>query len=172
VGDDCTEDMYPDFLYEDNWVAQNALTLLRRKPSDQPWFLQVSFPGPHPPFLVTSNMSKSVRGRSFPPPHDDSPPTSNHHPNEEQRCRWNRQPKTSNSDRCYYGAEIENIDKLFGLILNELQLLGEYNNTIVCVSSDHGEMLGDHTGTLESVFPGRVQHRCHSCAWVPICLEL
>jgi arylsulfatase A-like enzyme len=96
-------------------------------------------------------MSKSVRGRSFPPPHDDSPPTSNHHPNEEQRCRWNRRPKRSNSDRCDYGAEIENIDKLFGLILNELQLLGEYNNTIVCISSDHGEMLGDHGDIGKSV---------------------
>lgn len=56
----------------------------------------------------------------------------------------NRDPTRSNTDRCAYGAEIENIDRLFGLILKELQIIGEYNNTVVCISSDHGEMLQDH----------------------------
>ena len=43
-----------------------------------------------------------------------------------------------------YVAEIENIDHNFGEILDLIRAYGEFNNTIICVSSDHGEMLGDY----------------------------
>ena len=35
------------------------------------------------------------------------------------------------------------IEVLMGLYLNYLNLSGELKNTIVCILSDHGEMLGD-----------------------------
>ena len=38
---------------------------------------------------------------------------------------------------------IENIDRWIGVILNKLELSGQLANTLVVVSSDHGEMLGD-----------------------------
>ena len=49
----CDRTSYPDDLYEDNWVGANAIKLLERKPEGKPWFMHVSFPGPHPAFLVT-----------------------------------------------------------------------------------------------------------------------
>ena len=42
-----------------------------------------------------------------------------------------------------YTAEIENLDRQFGIIINKFRELGQYDNTIFCASSDHGEMLGD-----------------------------
>ena len=42
-----------------------------------------------------------------------------------------------------YSAEIENLDNAFNLIINKVRELGYYDNTVICVSSDHGEMLGD-----------------------------
>ena len=46
--------------------------------------------------------------------------------------------------RCNYAAEIENLDRLFALVLAELDAQGVADNTLVCTASDHGEMLGDH----------------------------
>ena len=46
--------------------------------------------------------------------------------------------------RCNYASEIENLDRLFALVLAEVEHRGETDSTVVCMASDHGEMLGDH----------------------------
>eukprot|EP01059_Diplonema_ambulator_P011362 TRINITY_DN21308_c0_g1_i2.p1 TRINITY_DN21308_c0_g1~~TRINITY_DN21308_c0_g1_i2.p1 ORF type:complete len:338 (+),score=113.28 TRINITY_DN21308_c0_g1_i2:326-1339(+) len=135
----CTTATYPQAYYEDHFTTVNALQLLDRKPSGKPWFLQVNFPGPHPPFAVTTTMANSVAGRTWPQATDytgDNPTT----------CGDKEAP---NSDyyRCNYGAELENIDSFFEQIINKVEQLGELEETIVCISSDHGEMLNDHNDT-------------------------
>ena len=42
-----------------------------------------------------------------------------------------------------YTAEIENLDAAFKTVIDKVRERGEYENTVICVSSDHGEMLGD-----------------------------
>eukprot|EP00118_Oscarella_pearsei_P002806 m.11700 g.11700 ORF g.11700 m.11700 type:complete len:537 (+) comp23544_c0_seq2:38-1648(+) len=118
----------PEFAYEDNWIAANGLKLLQRKPVGKPWFLQVNIAGPHPPFSITNDMMDSIIGRDYPLAVNHSTLTS-------------AQQKVVRED---YAAEIENIDKWIGQYLDFLNKSGEMNNTLVCVSSDHGEMLGDH----------------------------
>ena len=44
-----------------------------------------------------------------------------------------------------YAAMIENIDRWLGIYVEELRKRGELDNTIIVYSSDHGEMLGDHS---------------------------
>ena len=44
---------------------------------------------------------------------------------------------------CYY-ANIEVLDTQFGRIVEKLKSSGEYENTIIIYTSDHGELLGDH----------------------------
>jgi arylsulfatase A-like enzyme len=39
---------------------------------------------------------------------------------------------------------MENLDNLFAALLTELDRQGARDNTLVCFTSDHGEMLGDH----------------------------
>lgn len=130
----CDRLSFPDELYQDNWVAQNAIKLLERKPAGVPWFLWVSFPGPHSPFLVTGKMADSVTNRTWPQPQDAKNPDT---------CP-NRPGEPGDGGRCNYAAEIENLDKLFGLVVGKVEELGEMNKTLVVISSDHGEMLGDH----------------------------
>eukprot|EP00936_MAST-01D_sp_MAST-1D-sp1_P001403 g1403.t1 len=143
----CDSTSYPDQFYEDNWVGSNAVKLLERKPAGKPWFLHVSFPGPHPVFLVTSRMADSVANRTWPQP-VDSP--------QKATCANSARPhepaigQKDAGSRCNYGAEIENLDRLFGIVLDKVRALGELDNTLVCVSSDHGEMLGDHNGWAKS----------------------
>jgi arylsulfatase A-like enzyme len=121
-----TGSLMPQASYCDDWVTANALTLLARKPAGMPWLMQVSFSGPHPPFVVTPPMYNSTRDRSWPPPVDNVllPAASAH------------------AMRADYASELEHLDALFGRILEALG--SEANNTYIIIYSDHGEMMGDH----------------------------
>lgn len=118
----------PDHAYCDNWVGANGLKLLERAPRAKPWFLAVNFTGPHEPMDITSSMERECRGRSFPRPFgntqfDDS---------------------THTAIRQNYTAMVENLDGWLGKYVDALRTRGELGNTLIVVSSDHGEMLGDH----------------------------
>ncbi|MCC6490600.1 MAG: sulfatase-like hydrolase/transferase [Candidatus Hydrogenedentes bacterium] len=117
-----------DDAYNDNWVGQNGLNLVESFPTDQPWFLQVNFPGPHPPMDITPGMAEWYRDAAFPGPHK----------NDELA------PEAHTAIRRNYSAMVENIDRWLGRYFEAIEQRGELDNTIVVWSSDHGEMLGDH----------------------------
>merc|ERR1712137_530758 len=137
----CDSTSFPDELYEDNWVADKAIQLLERKPVGVPWFLWVSFPGPHGPFTVTGSMADTVTDRVWPQPADAT---------KADKC-GNLPGEPHTGGRCNYAAELENIDRLFGLVVAKVEDLGEMDQTLVVISSDHGEMLGDHNHGGKSV---------------------
>lgn len=130
------EDTYPnplpDELFNDNWVADQALHLLEQAPEDKEWFLIVNWNGPHYPMSVTDSMWGSVQGREFPTPIDYT---------------GNFTAEMHNQTRGDYAAMIENIDSQIGNILAAVNL----SETIVVFSSDHGEMLGDKGHWSKSV---------------------
>ena len=64
----CQRSSYPTNLYEDDWTAAQAVALLKRAPATQPWFLWVSFPGPHAPFAVTAPMATAYALNELMPP--------------------------------------------------------------------------------------------------------
>ncbi len=125
----------PDDVYCDNWIGQNGLDLLRRAPKDKPWHLAVNFTGPHNPMDITGSMEATVRGRKFPQPNGNTQFDAAKH----VAIREN------------YTAMVENIDRLVGAFLSELDKRGELDNTLIVFSSDHGEMLGDHDRWAKSV---------------------
>jgi arylsulfatase A-like enzyme len=118
----------PDRSYCDNWIAENGLKLLRAAPKDRPWFLAVNFTGPHPPVDITRSMAHTCRGRDFPQPNRST----------------EFDAATHVAIRQNYTAMVENIDRWLGVYLDELRKSGDFENTLVVYSSDHGEMLGDH----------------------------
>lgn len=120
----------PAEYYEDNWVGQKGLEMLLQRPPGQPWYMQVNWPGPHTPFIVTKEMMDSTATRAFQPPVDYF-----HGPNSVD---------DNIVARRLYAAEVENLDGWFAQYIHATQQLGDYDNTIICISSDHGEMLGDH----------------------------
>lgn len=130
---ECVNTTFTPELYEDDFTAVNAVTLLQRKPTGVPWFLHVSFPGPHDPFLVTADMRNAASdGRNWPNATDD--PRSG---TPGGTCSLVTAP-TGQRTRCNYAAEIENLDRLFAFVLAEVERQGETENTIVCIASDHG----------------------------------
>jgi len=46
--------------------------------------------------------------------------------------------------RAVYFGLIAEVDTQIGRIIDYLKSTGEYNETLIIFTSDHGEMLGDH----------------------------
>lgn len=122
----CAPSGLPQSAYEDDYIAARAAALLARKPDGAPWFLQVGFAGPHPPFVVTPGMLQPVAGDVYPLPVGNDVITR----------------EAVEATRRAYAAELQHIDALFGYVLAAVPP-AELANTYVVVSSDHGEMLGD-----------------------------
>ncbi len=143
----------PDEAYCDNWIARNGLELLERAPDAKPWHLVLNFVGPHPPMDITRTMESRYRGpdrviAEFGQPHSYNGPFP---PDQHIRIRQN------------YAAMIENIDRWLGVFVDQLKARGDYENTLIVYSSDHGEMLGDH-GLWGKSFPFQAS------AGVPLCI--
>lgn len=123
--------LVPDDAYCDNWIANNALNLIRSVPKGKPWFIQINFNGPHPPMDVTKAMYEKWKGTTFPPVRAGN-------------------GKYDPANRRNYGAMIANIDRWLGVFCEELKRRDELENTLIVYCSDHGEMLGDRGMTGKS----------------------
>ena len=127
---------HPQMMYQDDWTAGQAVELLDNAPADKPWFMWVSFPGPHDPFDVTGPMATAGDGRTWPASVD---------PVRIEKTQQSEGYPSHGNTRANYASEIENLDRLFGLVLDSVRARGHSeSDTVVCVSSDHGEMLNDH----------------------------
>jgi hypothetical protein len=114
-----------DDLYEDTWVATEGLQMLKERPAGKPWYMQVNWPGPHGPFIVTKTMRESTASRPYPQPHD-------------YKARGSLNASQLVESRRLYTAEVENLDHWMGEYLKTIEELGDSNNTIVvstCVGS-------------------------------------
>jgi arylsulfatase len=135
----CTSVMFQDMHYQDNWITAQALTLLKRRPRDRPYFIQVNYAGPHPPFYVTEGQYANVVGMTMPSPVGVP---------DQDAIRCN--PLKSFSfegmpNRCSYAASIINLDAQFGRLMEYVRADDpSLAFTLVAFASDHGEMLGDH----------------------------
>ena len=142
-----------DEAYCDNWIARQGMDLLDRAPDGKPWHLVLNFVGPHPPMDITASMASRFRGPDrvideFAQPRGYEGPFQ---PEQHVRIRQN------------YAAMIENIDRWLGVFVEKLKERGDYENTVIVYSSDHGEMLGDHSLWGKS-FPYQAS------AGVPLCV--
>lgn len=147
----------PEDLHSDNFVAGHARWWLDTYPGDEPFFLQVGFPGPHPPYDPVPRHLEAYRDRNVPLPvrsqadidaqpdalkdlrrqhlevdHDSVVHLEN--PTDEQSRRQRR----------HYLANITQIDEQIGLLLDALEQRGVLEDTVIVFTSDHGDCLGDH----------------------------
>ena len=148
----------PDELYPDLWLTGIALEELAQLPIDQPWFLWVSFPGPHEPFDVPLRWS---RRRPIPKPQPRPPLGSDHgvHVSDGsvlarklQRWPHGLPEEAVDALRQDYANHLELLDAQVGQILHALERRSDANRTAISVCSDHGELLGDWGLLLKGCF--------------------
>jgi arylsulfatase A-like enzyme len=147
----------PDDLHPDNFVGNLAAHWLGTYPGDEPFFLQVGFPGPHPPYDPTATALAMYEARDVPMPIlDDGDLASQPHALKELR----REHWTSDHDaivhlpdptaeqlmrqRRHYFANVSMIDAQVGGLVSALEARGALENTVVIFTTDHGDCLNDH----------------------------
>ncbi len=147
----------PEKLHSDNFVGETAKWWLETKPVQEPLFLVVGFPGPHPPYDPTPEIAQKYMDRDVPlPEFTDEDAAHLPPPLTEKRIHdvevdhdsvaWKLNPTRDelHKMRAYYYANVEMIDKQVGEILDTLEARGRMDNTIIIFTSDHGDNLGDH----------------------------
>jgi len=123
-----------------------------------PFFLWVGFVGPHPPFDGPAELSELYDPAAIPlGPSGPDPIPDNRYG---EFIRWcveflgsghYAEADYRSMGRHYYGA-ITLIDRAIGDIAATIDALGLAENTWIFVSSDHGELLGDHGLITKAVF--------------------
>lgn len=156
---------YPDVTYTGGWfgcsnpiplkdslthfLAKNACKEIRKaSASGKPWHVWLDITTPHLP-CHPSEPYDSMYDPSQIEPWDGFDDLFENKPyiHRQQAINWNIdgepwenfQQMVAN----YYGM-ISQTDDAFGMVINELKACGEYENTVIVVMSDHGDMCGSH----------------------------
>jgi len=147
----------PEDAHPDVFVGDFVTRWLDHMPAlDQPLFMEIGFPGPHPPYDPTPEYAEEYMDRDLPMP-KLSPADLDGQPEPLKALRQHHQevdhdsvthdPEASEEQlhrqRAYYYANVAMIDEQVGQILDALEANG-YDDTVVVFTSDHGEMLTDH----------------------------
>ena len=147
----------PEDTHPDVFVGDMARWWIDTKPMIEPLFLQIGFPGPHPPYDPIPRYAEPYLKKELPllpltqEELDAQPPALKElrihnseidhdsvlmplHPTPEQRHR----------QRAYYLANVTMIDEKVGEIIESLEQNGYLDNSIIIFTSDHGDCLTDH----------------------------
>lgn len=134
-----------------SWVAERSIHYLKENAGRRPFFLWSSFIAPHPPFDVPDGWADLYRGKELPPLKESKTPISA--AAEGKKCIADYPDETClRRARELYYASISFVDHNIGKIIRQLKESGEYDNTLILFTSDHGEMLGDY-GTFQKMLP-------------------
>ena len=134
--------LIPEEHLGSKWVADRVINYLDTKSDNRPYFVFAGWIAPHPPFNVPSRFKDIYQDAVLPLPLEKKSKLPNltiengawaDFPNEEYERKMRE---------CYY-AQITFIDEQIGRIIAKLKESGEYDNTLIIFSSDHGEMLSD-----------------------------
>lgn len=129
-------------------ITDQALAAIEQRSPDQPFFLWLSYPDPHPPFVVCEPYASMYRNMVAAAPPDDGSDLESK-PLRHRVTRTLMQMERYSADdlrrirEIYYGM-ISFIDDQVGRLVLRLRQLDLYRNTAFVFMSDHGEYLGDH----------------------------
>lgn len=159
----------PEEFYPTAYVADRAADYLEaRADEDAPFFAFVSFPDPHHPFNPPGRYWDMYAPDQFDLalPYDahanPTPPMAWM----EAQLRQGQGPKTAQtafraSDQhlkeamALTAGMIACVDDAVGRVMAALKASGQYDDTVVCFNSDHGDYLGDYGMLLKGALPFR-----------------
>ena len=146
----------PESTHSDVFVGDTAEWWLDDKPRpERPLFLQVGFPGPHPPYDPTPEYAEEYARRDLPAPKpgdlESQPPPlralREHNEGTDHDSVVHTADPTAEQahrQRAYYYANVAMIDEQVGKLLDALDRNGYFDDCVVVFTSDHGDALCDH----------------------------
>ena len=150
----------PAELSDTAWFTERALTYLAGN-RDLPWLLHLGYYRPHPPFIAPEpyhamydpdDMPAPVRGPSWHAEAEQHPLLDFYLQNNPRKsffqngeglgCEMDeREVRVMRA--AYYGLMSE-IDDQLGRVFQHLKDTGQWDDTLIVFTCDHGEQLGDH----------------------------
>ena len=144
-------------LHSDFFVGNNSVWWLKDRIAESPLFLQIGFPGPHPPYDPSPKFYEMYENAAIPVP-KVTEAELNAQPNAQKVLRenmiefnfdsvqWKHLPGADELLRMrrHYAANVSMIDQKVGEIIGALEQKGDLDNTVVIFTSDHADALGDH----------------------------
>jgi len=134
-----------DELHPTSWTAQMGKEVLEHRDPTRPFFLQLSFHRPHPPYDPPQYYFDMYKDKEL-----SELPIGNwaeeYGEKIEKTTSWKGKLTKEKCDRMKRGyyASISHIDAQIGRFIHWLKGKGLYDNTYLIFLSDHGELLGDH----------------------------
>ncbi len=146
---------FPRHLHSTDWCVDKACDFLETRDRSQPFALWVSLLDPHPPLTIHEpyySLYDGPRGDDLPTPVVPDWVGTDREPYELycQRHTCNSgpmSPQQMRHARAVYAGMISNLDHQVGRLRGQLEAFGDFSNTLVIYTSDHGEAVGDH-GTM------------------------
>lgn len=139
----------PEELHPTVWTADVAVSTIQHYEGRQPLFLKISFARPHSPYDPPQRILEMYEDMEIPEPAIGdwsrnigvgiTDPKDNL-----DAAFGNFGVEYAKNTRKHYYAAITFIDEQIGRIVQALKEKGMYENTIICFTSDHGDMMGDH----------------------------
>lgn len=150
----------PAELSDSSFFTERALTYLKGR-GDKPWFLHLGYYRPHPPFVASAPYHTMYRPEDMPPVVRAASveAESEQHPMLDFYLRSIRQAsfferaggaaaELDEADiaqmRATYCGMMTEVDDCLGRVFEHLDETGQWEDTMIVFTSDHGEQLGDH----------------------------
>lgn len=144
----CVRTNQLDFDDEVVFKARRRLFDLARERQQRPFFMTVSMTHPHDPYVISREYWERYRDEDI-----DLPRVPLAAVNEDPHSRRLRracgldvappdEAQVRHARRAYYGA-ISYVDEQIGKLVEALESTGQADNTVILLTSDHGDMLGE-----------------------------
>ena len=121
------------------------------KQQDKPWCVHLSLLRPHPPWIAPEPFNqlydpdqlKEFVRQANPQKEAQQHPFLDYFLNRKHSAAPSNTNKLARLKSSYYGLMSE-VDSNLGRLFTELKSSGDWDNTLIVFTSDHGEQLGDH----------------------------
>ncbi len=128
------------------FLTDHALAWIRSQ--RKPWFAHLSYLRPHPPYSAAGHWSTMYDPADTAQAITPTPPAARHRFHELVLTMPESVAPTDPAElarmRAQYYGMISHVDHEMGRLWDALEQLDQWDDTIIVVTSDHGEMLGDH----------------------------
>jgi len=141
-----SKDRVPTELHQTKWASDRAIEFINYD-HGSPWMLNVNVYDPHPPFIPPASYSRRFNPSIMPGPYFRDSDLDNQARLGDvdfQGGAMSPEEFGGKDIQAKYYAMIAQIDDQFARIMETLEKSGQIDNTVVVLTSDHGEALGDH----------------------------